>query len=584
MRGICGIAGGPLKREEREQAVRRMNDALVHRGPDDQGLVSDATTCIAMRRLSIIDVAGGHQPLANEDERIHLVLNGEIYNYRDLQTELTSLGHRLRSASDAEVVLHLYEQDATTFVSDLRGMFAFALWDAHTQRLTLACDRFGIKPLYYSRLGDGLMFASELGALLASGLIDEEIDLEGLLQYFSLTCIPAPRTINRKVSKLSPAEMLTWSRGNGLQRSQYWEFPHIGEVPSGSLDDLRRRLREELRGAVQSHMVSDVPIGAFLSGGMDSGAVVALMSEVSSVPVKTFTIAFPDRAHDESAMARMLADRFGTEHHELTAEPATVDTIPLLARHFGEPFGDSSALPTYLVSRLASEHVKVVLSGDGGDESFLGYTTFKGMRMALKVSRLPAWLRRASSSLISAACRASRPLAGDASDLWQKRLSDTLLPPEEAFLSKMAPPGLADVMPLLDPELRAELAGIDGFAPVRDCFATAAAMTASDPLEPFIFAKTKVGLCADMLVKVDRMSMANSLEVRVPLLDHLLVEWAGSLPIEQRMPRGRLKGLFRDTMADVLPKQTVEGAKRGFTMPVSSWLRATSPASCRASY
>jgi asparagine synthase (glutamine-hydrolysing) len=571
---VCGIAGIVLGDEGAEvdgAAVRRMTEALHHRGPDDDGYHISGPVGLGMRRLSIIDIAGGKQPMQNEDGTLQLVYNGEIYNFRELRARLQS-HHRFATASDAEVVVHAYEDDREGFIADLRGMFAFALWDDRRTRLTLAVDALGIKPLYYSADEGRIVFASELGALLEAGRISRDLDFDALGQYFALGYVPAPRTILRAVSKLPPAGVLRWSPDAGVETGTYWDPAAFTPVPVDDRSDLRKRLRAMLLDAVSSHLVSDVPVGAFLSGGIDSSTVVALMSEAMDEPVRTFSIGFGDREHDELHLAREVAKRFRTDHHEFVVEPDAVDVLPKLVSHFGEPFADSSALPTYHVSRLASDHVKVALSGDGGDELFIGYTTYLGLEAARYAQRLPAAVR----GLVARAPARVPALSGRAADRMTRLLKvarDTTRPPRESYLSKITLVGSGDLRRVLSPDLLRKLDTATAYEPIESALVGASRNGDAHPLEPFLRANLAVSLPGDMLVKVDRMSMANSLEVRVPLLDRVLAEFALSIPVPVRLPRWRLKGLLKDAMADTLPKAILEHRKHGFTIPVSRWFR-----------
>ena len=569
MCGIVGWVGGRVSPEERERVVRRMASQIRHRGPDDDGFLVAEGVGVGMRRLSIIDLAGGHQPIHDETGSRWVVLNGEIYNYRDLRREL-SARHVFRTESDTEVIVHAYEDSGAACVERLRGMFAFALWDGPARTLLVGIDRLGIKPLYYAEVAAGLVFGSELKCLLASGLLDRALDEDGLRQYFTLGYIPAPWTIFRSARKLLPGHLLSWTAASGALVRAYWDVP--ARVEHGrSPAEVRGQLREHLRDAVRSHLVSDVPLGAFLSGGIDSSAVVALMREAGVSPVRTFTIGFADPAHDERRAARRVATWCGTEHHEWVVEPEGVDLAPALVAAFDEPFADPAALPIYYVSKLARERVTVALSGDGGDELFLGYRTFQGLEVARHVQRLPASGRR----LVEAALERAAPMAHrwDRTERWAKRAADSLLPPAQAYRSKMSAVRWSTVAPLLSRELRARLAGRNPYALVDECLGQGAADPAGHPLAPFVYAGLKVSLPGDMLVKIDRMSMAHSLEVRVPFLDHRLVEFAARIPIEQRFPRWRLKGLLRDSLAGTLPPDVLRRRKHGFTVPLNRWFR-----------
>jgi asparagine synthase (glutamine-hydrolysing) len=575
MCGICGIARAHTSGAGDRDRVRRMTEAITHRGPDDDGYYFDDRVGLGMRRLSIIDVTGGHQPIANEQRTVHLVHNGEVYNHRELRKRLERAGHRFATRSDSEVIIHAYEEEGVASLNRLRGMLAVGVWDSRAQELVLAVDRFGIKPLYYSADQDRLVFGSELKCLTESGLVSNEIDLNALAQFFTFGYVPPPATIFAGVRKLAPGSVLTWSADRGAAVRQYWEPPaRIHDGPRVGAAETRSALREAVADAVRAHLVSDVPVGAFLSGGVDSSVVVALMSEAMSEPVRTFSIGFQDPRYSELDKARTVARRYSTDHHELIVEPEGVDVLPELVTHFGEPFADSSALPTYYVARMASSHVKVVLSGDGGDEVFLGYTLFRGLELARHVQLIPERLRKLTGELAAVSLpRTGDPSRNDRLALLRKRVGDTLLPPEAAFERKLAAPGLDEIAPLLSPELRNSLALRDPFTPVRHWLGSYANGTGGHPLEPFARTGFQISLPGDMLTKVDRMSMANSLEVRVPLLDHLLVEHVATVPMQQLMPRWRLKGLLKDTFSDALPNEVLKSPKRGFTVPLSAWFR-----------
>jgi len=570
MCGICGIAMIDPNRPIDVDALQRMCTVISYRGPDDSGTYLSQGIGLAMRRLSIIDVEHGQQPIHNEDRTMHLVFNGELYNYQTLTSQLKSRGHEFQTRSDSEVVVHAYEEWGTSCLDNFRGMFALGLWDDRNQSLLLAVDRFGIKPLYYCLSEGDLVFGSELSCLLASRRLTKDVDDAALAEYFTLGYVPPPATIFTHARKLAPGTYLQWTPQGKPRIERYWDIPLArtnGQRPRGPL---RRELRELLRDAVQAHLVSDVPVGAFLSGGIDSSSVVALMSEVSEEPVRTFSIGFEAREHDELPLARLVAERFKTNHHEFVLEPESVDILPKLVSHFQEPFADSSALPTYYVSKLARSSVKVALSGDGGDELFVGYTAFAGVQLAEYAQALPPVFRRWMRSFPGQLPRGFGARWNDRLGRWQKRLADTSLPPEAAFRSKITMTGLPVVWPLLTPELRNRLDAQNPFRAVDEAFAAAGTRA---PVESMLYAALKVSLPGDMLVKVDRMSMANSLEVRVPFLDHVVAEFVAQIPVEQLFPRWRLKALLKETMADVLPPEVLRQRKHGFTVPLAAWFR-----------
>jgi asparagine synthase (glutamine-hydrolysing) len=547
--------------------------AIAHRGPDDEGVFVSGPVGLGVRRLSIIDPTGGNQPIANEDGSVVVVYNGEIYNHEELRRDLAARGHHFRTKADTEVLVHGYEEFGPDVVTRLRGMFALALWDDRSGELFAAIDRFGIKPLYYACDHSGLVLGSELGAVLASGRVSRDLDTQALAEYFALGYIPAPLSILAGVRKLEPATRLLWSPGFEPRLSVYWSPPRARSSSCDEMraDELQPALREALRDAVRSHLVSDVPLGAFLSGGIDSSVVVAMMAQVASGPVKTFSIGFADREHDELDKARLVSERYGTDHQELVVEPSSVEILPKLVSHFGEPFADSSALPTYHVSRLAAESVKVALSGDGGDELFIGYTTFQGVELSRALQPVPVLLRR------TLARAAGRPPAlpwatwNDRLGRWAKRMSDSLADPVDAYRRKVALTDTHMMSTLLADDLRAQVAAYDPFRAIDDALGCDA--NGADPLERFLRVNLEVSLPFDMLVKVDRMSMASSLEARVPLLDHVLAEFVLGLPVRTRFPRWRLKGLLRDSVRDLLPDEVLDRRKHGFTVPVTRWFR-----------
>lgn len=559
MCGICGIVSS--KGSPDLDAVGRMNGTLVHRGPDDEGLFERGPVALAARRLSIIDLAHGHQPIANEDGSVVVVQNGEIYNYRELQRELEGAGHRFATDCDTEVLVHLYEEHGDSFVGRLRGMFAIALWDDRRQRLLLARDRFGIKPLYY-RLVDGeLSFASELKAMLAQPGFSRSIDPEALAAYLAFNSIPAPLTIFSEARKLPQGNLLTWERGELQIRRYARPGPEAGAEPrQGSADLLAAELREVLADSVRAHLVADVPVGVLLSGGVDSGGIVALASAAADGPLKTFSIGFEEAGFDELGRARLVAERYGTDHHELILRPDAVELFPKLVEAFDEPFGDSSALPTYLVSELAAGEVKVALSGEGGDELFGGYYTYVADLLAPRIGRLAAL----------AAPLAERLPSGDRRvgfDYKAKRFARAAhLPPLEAHHAWKE---------IFSPATRAALLGARNPAwdPVdlyRERYAETAGAEALARLQDVDLG---IYMVDDLLVKTDRSSMAHSLETRVPFLDRKVAEFAFSLPRPLRVRGFAKKRLLRQALAPLLPQEVVRGRKQGFSVPVAAWLR-----------
>jgi asparagine synthase (glutamine-hydrolysing) len=553
MCGICGIAtaAGAVDPDR----LARMSATLAHRGPDSAGHVLDGPVGLAARRLSIIDLETGDQPLTNEGGTVHVVQNGEIYNYRELRAELVAAGHAFRTQSDTEVLAHLYEQEGDAFAARLRGMFAVAVWDARLRRLVLARDRFGIKPLYYRAGGGELAFASELRALPRG-----EIDLDALEAFLAFNSVPAPLSIFVGTRKLPAGHLLVWERAEArLQRFARPE-PRTAdrlrdEPPAALAEELRARLRDSVR----AHLVADVPVGVLLSGGVDSGALAALAAQESSEQVRTFSIGFRERSFDELADARRVAERYGTRHRELVVRPDAATLLPALAEAFDEPFADSSALPTYLVSQLAAEDVKVALSGEGGDELFGGYYTYVADRLADHVGGLARRARPLVDRLPSSSSRASL-------DYKAKRFTRAAhLPPLERHHAWKE---------IFAPDVRAELTDRRSLFDPVDLLRARFAETEGAPLLSRL-QDVDLGLYLvdDLLVKTDRASMAHSLEARVPYLDPLVADLAFALPDRLKVRGLRKKVLLRQAVAPLLPRQVVRGRKRGFSIPAAAWLR-----------
>ncbi len=553
MCGICGIvsANGPADPDR----LARMSAKLVHRGPDSDGTFAGGQAALAARRLAIIDLETGDQPIANEDGTVHVVQNGELYNYRELREELERDGHRFRTHGDTEVLVHLYERDGLAFARRLRGMFAVALWDAARRRLVLARDRYGIKPLYYRSDGDGLEFASELRALPRG-----EIDLDALEAFLAFNSIPAPLTIFREARKLPPGHLLVWEGGQArLERYARPAPAPVEELREDDEAELIEELRSRLRDSVRAHLVSDVPVGVLLSGGIDSSALAALAAQEISEPVRTFSIGFEERSFDELSDARLVAKRYGTRHRELVMRPDAALLLPALAEAFDEPFADSSALPTYLVSRLAAEDVKVALSGEGGDELFGGYYTYVADLLALRAGSLARLARPLVERLPTSTARASF-------DYKAKRfVRGADLPPLERHHSWKE---------IFSADARAELTGRrNGFDPVdlyRERFAET---DRAELLARLQDVDLGLYLVDDLLVKTDRASMAHSLEARVPYLDPAVTNLALALPTRHRVRGLRKKVLLRKAVAPLVPERIVRGKKRGFSIPAAAWLR-----------
>jgi asparagine synthase (glutamine-hydrolysing) len=553
---VCGIAGIASARGAVDPArLAAMSSMLVHRGPDAAGMHIEGGIALAARRLSIIDLQGGDQPLSNEDGTVVVVQNGEIYNHEELRRELERAGHRFATRSDTEVLAHLYEEHGDDFVARLRGMFAFALWDQRRGRLVLARDRFGIKPLLYRETGGELLFASELRALPRG-----EIDLDALEAFLAFNSVPAPLTIFRDVRKLPPGHVLTWEAGETRLDCFARPAPPPGpETRDEAEDELVEELRARLRESVRAHLVSDVPVGVLLSGGVDSSLLAALAALEIGEPLRTFSIGFEERSFDELADARLVAERYGTEHRELVLRPDAALLLPALAEAFDEPFADSSALPTYLVSELASRDVKVALSGEGGDELFGGYYTYAADLLALRVGHVAGLARPLVDRLPSSSARASF-------DYKAKRFVRAAhLPPLERHH------GWKEIF---SPAARAELTGRpSAFDPVDLLRVRFAETEGSELLARLQDVDLGTYLVDDLLVKTDRASMAHSLEVRVPYLDTAVTDLALALPTRHKLRRLRKKVLLRKAAEPLLPHRIVAGKKRGFSIPAAAWLR-----------
>jgi asparagine synthase (glutamine-hydrolysing) len=566
---MCGIAGElRVTIGERASAARvaAMCDAMVHRGPDDRGQFTSDEVALGMRRLSIVDVAGGRQPLASEDGSVQVVCNGEIYNHAVLRAELTARGHRFRTQSDVEVIAHLYEEEGPDAAARLEGMFAFALWDARAHRLLLGRDPIGIKPLYVAETAERLLFGSEAKCLLAGGL-EPRLDAQALHDYLTLGYVPDPASIFAGVRQLAPGHVLVAEPGRGGGRTREVRYWHLrGHVDAGDERPAaawQAELLETLRAAVESHLMSDVPLGVFLSGGLDSGTIVALMHELGVHPIRTFTIGFGDRSYDELHLARQVAERYGTEHHELVVRPDAATLLPTLTRHFDEPFADSTALPVWYVSELARRHVKVVLCGEGGDEVLAGYETYRAWRYASAYARLP----RALGARLVPALVGRLPVshARVSFDFKARRfVTGAYLPPAAAhlwwktILSEDAKEAVYAATPRLEPTVR--------------LFEALWAESDGDPLDRLQYIDTALYLPGDLLVKADRMSMAHSLEARVPFLDRRVVELGRRIPSRLRLRGLTTKYLLRRAMAGRLPAAALQGRKLGFNVPMAGWL------------
>jgi asparagine synthase (glutamine-hydrolysing) len=566
MCGISGIFDTRAKSEVDPAVIHRMCQSIVHRGPDDKGQYVKGGIGLGMRRLSIIDVAGGHQPIHNEDKTIWIVFNGEIFNFKELRAELKNRGHRFYTDSDTEVIVHLYEEYGSDCVQKLRGMFAFAVYDCNRRRLLLARDRLGIKPLHYAFTKGRLLFGSEIKSILVAAPELTELNRVSLLQYFSLRYIPDPSTAFAGIWKLPPANVLEVAEGEErIQMRQYWDLPTYGTDQLHSEDQCLQEMEQRLTEAVRMRLVSDVPLGALLSGGTDSSTIVGLMARCSSRPVQTFSVGFSDHDFDEARYARVVAERFGTQHHELRIEPNFEEDLDMLSRTLEEPFGDSSMLPTYHVCRTARRHVTVALSGDGGDELFGGYErchiNLRRRFFDLLPARVGGLYRRWIHPQVPRSAY-GRNFLYNASLQTQDRYLDyvSVLPAQDRERSIFTDDFLAWTTDCPDPLSR-----------FREYFDRA---PARDPLSRLLYLETKTTLPGDMLTKVDRMSMATSLEVRVPLLDHCFVEWVTQLPASLKVRRGKGKYIFNKLAERVgVPPEVLYRPKQGFAMPLVHWMR-----------
>lgn len=561
---MCGIAGYWERDGQGSVArVKTMCDQIIHRGPDDEGFHVDGGCAIGMRRLSIIDLATGHQPISNEDGTVWIVFNGEIYDYQTLREDLARKGHRFKTKSDTETLVHLYEEEGVEGISRLRGMFAFCIWDARKQQMLLVRDRFGKKPLYYSAGPKGLYFGSELKCLRAAG-VPMEIDDDALRLYFQFNYIPDPLSPFRNVRKLPPGSWLTCDRDGTVRQGRYWKMPVPAETPDPALseEDARRQLRELFDESVRIRMIADVPLGAFLSGGIDSSSVVASMALQSREPVKTFSIGFEEAAFNELQYAAMVAKRYKTEHHEIVVKPDSVGLVTRLVRHFDEPFADSSAIPTFIVSEFAARHVKVVLTGDGGDELFDGYESFFAIDKLRRFDAIPQAVRQMASALAGM-------LPYSAYGKNYLRMISRPNPLERYFEYNYAPYFLRERL------LRPEWMVPSSAEFLRRTFPDCLPPNGADILSQVTFFEATAKLTGDMLVKVDRMSMANSLEVRCPLLDHKLAELAARIPHSWKMKNGRGKDILLQAIGDRLPPELLTRSKMGFGVPLALWFRTT---------
>ncbi len=566
------IAGGSDAHRAREMTLDLMCRVIRHRGPDDQGTFIENNIALGMRRLAIIDVAGGRQPISNETNSVTIVFNGEIYNYRELARDLESRGHTYRTHCDTETIVHLYEEHGASCVEHLRGMFAFAIWDKSKRELFIARDRAGKKPLYYTTTKQGtFVFGSEIKSLLAHADVERALDLQALDAYITLGYVPDPLTIFQGIHKLPPGCHLT-VRDDVINVKQYWDFDYTTPAAQSDdacnhdaahyIDELRRLLEESVR----VRLVAEVPLGAFLSGGIDSSTVVALMSRIArqeNAPrVKTFSIGFHEDSHNELAFARQAARSYDTDHHEFIVTPDICRVVPELVRHFDEPFADQSAIPTYMVSKLAREHVTVALSGDGGDELFAGYTRYVVDANRAGFARLPRGIRRKVMQPLSRRLPHGAP--------GRNYLNNIALDPLDRYLDSISMFTELGRRNLYSSNFRAEVGESNYVA--RMFHELAANVKTGDALDRLLYIDSKTYLPGDILTKVDRMSMAVSLETRAPLLDHKLIDFVTRLPSRLKMRGGETKHILKEAVRPFVSAEIIDRRKQGFGVPVESWI------------
>lgn len=567
MCGICGIFALNGQPPVNGQVIRRMTSTLQHRGPDDEGIYLAPGIGLGHRRLSIIDINGGHQPICNEDGSVWVLLNGEIYNHAELRQELVRRGHRFSANSDTESIVHLYEELGEGCFARLRGMFAIAIWDKKQRRLFLARDRMGEKPLFYGHAGPYFIFGSELKALLAFSKLPRDIDGQALSDYFSLGYVPAPKTIYRAARKVRPAHYLVISESGVERETCYWKLS-FQAVEHRSEQQWCERILAGLEEATRIQMMSDVPLGAFLSGGVDSSAVVAMMCRATAA-VTTCSIAFSEKKFDESQFARSIGEKFNSRHVERTVRPKALEVLETLAWHYDEPFADSSAVPTYYLSKAARETVTVALGGDGGDENFAGYERY---RFDVLENHLRAWVpARLRRQLFGQLGQIYPPLAHLPRVFRAKyRLQSLALDPLAGYFNSMSLFRPEEKAQLLSHDFRDSLNGYDSISVMAEHYADAGT---DDPLSRIQYVDMKTYLPDDILVKVDRASMAVGLEVRAPLLDHKFVEMVATIPSSLKMVRGEGKYIFKRALEAVLPQRTLYRRKHGFGVPIAQWLR-----------
>jgi asparagine synthase (glutamine-hydrolysing) len=567
MCGISGIFHYANDEPVSELILRRMTDTLHHRGPDDEGFYLQSRAGLGHRRLSIIDVAGGHQPIFNEDGSVAIVFNGEIYNYQELARHVEDRGHRLQTRSDTETIVHLYEEYGEACVPMLRGMFAFAIWDARNNRMMLARDRVGKKPLYYADCDGRLIFGSELKSVIANPRVPRIMDEEALADYFSFQYVPSPKSIFRDVRKLRAGHYLIITH-DGIRDREYWDID-FANTEERSEEDWCASIRESLSQAVGSRLISEVPLGAFLSGGIDSSAVVAIMSRITDRPVVTSSVGFTEENYSEAEYASRFAGQIGADHHERIVRPDAAGIMEKLACHFDEPFADASAIPSYYVAQTAREFVTVALSGDGGDENFAGYRRYLFDALENRVRHLaPGILRKPLFATLARVYPKGdylpQPLRA------KSTLRNISLDHPAAYFNSVYGAMARERDAILGGDLRKSLNGYDPYQLFLDHFNRA---RTDDPIARVQYVDIKTYLTDDVLAKVDRASMAVSLEVRCPLLDHQLMELAARIPSNLKLRGREGKYIFKRAVSSLLPQEILSRRKQGFVVPIAEWMR-----------
>ncbi|QYO66719.1 asparagine synthase (glutamine-hydrolyzing) [Leptolyngbya sp. 7M] len=567
---MCGIVGivNNKGREVEQSVLERMNRAIVHRGPDDDGFYLKGNVGLAMRRLSIIDLASGKQPIHNADKTKWIVFNGEIYNYQDLRKDLEKRGHRFYTNSDTEAIIHLYDEFGVDCLQHLRGMFALAIWDEREQELFVARDRVGKKPLLYSYRPNGdLVFASEFTAMLEHPEISREVDHAAINAYLAYLCVPAPMTAFKEIRKLEPGHWLKWKAGK-IETKRYW-LPDFSKKIKITEDEAIEETTRILRESTSLRMISEVPLGAFLSGGVDSSTVVALMAEESSQPVKTFSIGFEEEDFSELKYARRVAEHIGADHNEFIVRPNALEVLPTLVEHYGEPYADSSAIPTYYVAKETRKHVTVALNGDGGDESFAGYERYTAMNLAESYLRIPAFLRKSFIGFPISMLPTSELKRSRVRDV-KRFIAAAERPRKERYFRWVSSFDIDELDRLYTDSFRNAIAGNDPVNVIGRWFSAA---NGSGLLDATMLTDQMTYLPNDLLVKVDIATMANSLEGRSPFLDHHLIEFAASLPERIKARRFETKSLLKKVAARLVPKEVIYRQKMGFGVPVGKWFR-----------